>query len=121
MSRASVTIAQATTFYRNIDEAFMAFEMLVGLQVRDADLYRNYREAMDPILQKYGGRFGYDFWISETLKSETPEPLNRVFTITFPTKDMMDNFFSDPDYLQVKNQFFKASVQATTIISQYER
>jgi len=45
-------------------------EYLIGLYVTDDEMYKKYRTAMYPLLQKYGGDFGYDFKIAEVLKSE---------------------------------------------------
>lgn len=98
----------------------MAYEMLVGLKIKDAAKYSKYREAMYPILQQFGGGFRYDFWIKETLRSASPNPIDRVFTIYFKNKESMNLFFSDPKYLEAKKEFFEASVEATTIISEYE-
>jgi uncharacterized protein (DUF1330 family) len=99
----------------------MAIERLVGLFVTDDELYSKYREGMRPILQTYGGKFGYDFKVSEVLKSEVKEPINRIFTLTFETEESMNGFFSDENYLMVRNQYFDPSVSATTIIAKYER
>jgi hypothetical protein len=33
----------------------------------------------------------------------------------------MDEFFSHPDYKEIKAKYFENSVEATTIISSYER
>ena len=99
----------------------MAVENLVGLYVRDEETYAKYREAMFPILQEYEGGFGYDFKVSETLKSETIEPINRVFTIHFSSQAQMDAFFADEKYLKVKEKFFTPSVTSTTRISTYEK
>jgi uncharacterized protein (DUF1330 family) len=95
--------------------------MLVGLNILDESIYQSYREAISPILKEYGGGFGYDFKVAETLKSESEEKVNRVFTIHFPNKEKMDMFFSDENYLAAKSKFFKPSVGATTIISEYQR
>lgn len=97
------------------------YEFLVGLEVSDNDVYANYREAMKPILKTYGGGFGFDFMVSEVLQSEVDVPINRVFTINFPSQAAADNFFSDDEYLKVKAKYFDASVVNTTIISSYEK
>jgi len=99
----------------------MSYEILVGLNVLDDLIYEDYRAAMKPILADYQGRFSYDFKISEVLISEQESEINRVFTINFSSKDKMDGFFSDPQYLIVKEQFFVKSVASTTIISSYEK
>jgi uncharacterized protein (DUF1330 family) len=98
----------------------MAVEMLVGLNVIDDEAYRSYRAEMTPILSRYGGGFGYDFRISEVLKSETDAPINRLFTIFFADEDSMTAFFANPEYLQVKQAYFELSVTDTTIIAKYE-
>ena len=99
----------------------MAIERLVGLFVTNDELYQTYRENMLPILQVYGGAFGYDFKIAEVLKSEVEAPINRVFTISFKDEDSMATFFRDKKYLAVREKYFEPSVRATTVISKYER
>lgn len=102
------------------DEASLGlYEMLVGLNVIDDQIYQQYREAMSPILKTFGGAFGYDFKVAEVLKP-AGDVINRVFTINFPDSDSMEQFFTDPDYLAVKEQYFSASVASTTIISSYK-
>jgi len=96
-----------------------SLEMLVGLNVTNNSMYQEYRNGMIPILTTYGGSFGYDFMVSEILISETDNKINRVFTIRFPSKEKMDAFFLDIDYIRVKEKYFKNSVENTTIISSY--
>ena len=99
----------------------MSYEMVVGLNVLDDDKYQEYRIAIMPILSTYGGKFVYDFKVSEVLLAETSGDINRVFTINFPDSDRMDEFFSDSDYVRVKTRYFENSVSSTTIISSYEK
>lgn len=99
----------------------MAFERIMALEVIDDKLYQQYRDNMQPILQTFGGSFGYDFIVSDVLKSKTAEPINRVFTIDFPSKAMMDKFFTDAAYLAVKDKYFKAAVKSATMISIHEK
>ncbi len=99
----------------------MAVEMLVGLNVIDDDAYQLYRDEMTPSLMSYGGGFGYDFKISEVLKSKTEAPINRVFTIYFSNEDSMNSFFSNDGYLKIKARHFEKSVTDTTIIATYGR
>jgi len=91
------------------------------LDVIDEDDYQRYREGMIPILESFGGSFGFDFKVSEVLKSKSENPINRVFTIDFPSKEIMENFFKDPSYLEVKDQYFKNSVKSVTVISMHEK
>lgn len=106
---------------RIIMETYMSYEILVGLNVLDETKYDAYRKAMKPILSNYEGRFGYDFKVSEVLSSEESADINRVFTINFSSKSQMDSFFSDPDYIKVREKYFVSSVGSTTIISSYEK
>ncbi len=99
----------------------MSYEMMVGLQVKDDKVYAEYREAMQPLLNEVSGGFRYDFKVSQVLKNEEGRPINRVFAIYFENKEKMEAFFSNPEYLQIKERFFETSVDATTIISEYER
>lgn len=97
------------------------YEMLVGLDVTDADVYKDYRSAMRPILESFGGSFGYDFRVSEVLKNESEDEINRVFTIRFPSETKMEAFFADPAYQAVKAEFFDASVKTINILASYEK
>ena len=99
----------------------MGIETLVGLHVVDEKQYQSYREQIMPILRNYGGEFGYDFKVSEVLKSLTEAPINRVFTISFPTQDLRDSFFSNEKYIKMRQDYFEKSVTDTTIIATYER
>jgi uncharacterized protein (DUF1330 family) len=98
----------------------MSFERIMGLHVIDDEEYQKYREAMEPILKSIGGSFGFDFKISEVLRSKTEDEINRVFTIEFPSKIDMDKFFSRPDYLEIKNKYFVNAVKSITDISMHE-
>ena len=99
----------------------MAIERLVGLWITDDDIYSKYREEMIVILQTYGGGFSYDFKIAQTLKSETAEPINRLFTIYFKDESSMNSFFSNDEYLNIKKLYFEKSVAFTTEIARYQK
>jgi len=99
----------------------MSYEILVGLNVLDDLKYDDYRAAMKPILSDYEGRFGYDFKVSDVLISEGNTNINRVFTINFSSQNKMESFFSDSQYLVVKEKYFVESVGDATIISSYEK
>ncbi|WP_070971407.1 DUF1330 domain-containing protein [Vibrio sonorensis] len=99
----------------------MAYELLVGLDVTNDEIYHDYRLAMRPLLAQVGGYFGYDFKVSETLISRTHDNINRVFTIGFPNKEVKEAFFTLPEYLEIKSEFFTRSVKSTTIIAEYNK
>ena len=99
----------------------MSYEMLVGLNVLDDHRYQEYRDAMKPILTAYGGGFGYDFKVSEVLLPKACSEINRVFTINFPDNEKMEGFFSNLEYIKVKEAYFEGSVGSTIVISSYEK
>lgn len=99
----------------------MSFERIMGLDVINDEEYQNYRENMIPILHFFGGSFGFDFKIAEVLKSTTNNPINRVFTLDFPSKKIMEDFFAAPEYLTVKEKYFVNSVKSVTLISMHEK
>lgn len=92
---------------------------LRGLQVDDFSVYQRYREAMLPILRRYGGDFGYDFMVERVLKSETDKPINRVFTLTFASSEACERFFADPEYLRVRAALFEPAVSAVTTLAAF--
>ena len=93
---------------------------LVGLEVTDDAGYAAYRAGMTPLLARYGGRFGYDFVVSEVRASETRGAINRVFTILFPDRASNTAFFADPAYLAVRRAHFTAAVRNVVIIARYD-
>jgi uncharacterized protein (DUF1330 family) len=99
----------------------MSYERIMGLEVVDFDMYQDYRDAMTPLLHAIGGDFGFDFIVSKVLKSKTEDNINRVFTLEFPSKEIMNQFFNSPDYITVKNKYFDHSVNSKVVISLHEK
>jgi len=99
----------------------MTYERIMGIQVNNEEEYQRYREGMMPILNSFGGFFGFDFKVTEVLISKTDDQINRVFTLEFPSKEVMENFFTDPEYLAVKKRHFSNAVSSITTISMHEK
>lgn len=99
----------------------MSYERIMGINVTDDNNYQNYRNAMTPLLHAVGGDFGFDFKVSEVLRSKSEDNINRVFTIEFPSEKVMNDFFSSEEYLKVKNLYFDISVKSTTVISMHQK
>ena len=97
------------------------FERIMGINVIDDEEYQRYREAMLPILKDHGGSFGYDFRVAEVLLSKTKDKINRVFTIEFPSKQKMEEFFENIDYVAVQNKHLNNSINSKTVISMHEK
>jgi uncharacterized protein (DUF1330 family) len=69
---------------------------LMGLEVRDPELYARYRSAMRPLLEARGGRFEHDFEVARVLVSSASTRMNRVFVLSFPDAAAREGFFGDP-------------------------
>jgi uncharacterized protein (DUF1330 family) len=95
----------------------MSYEMLVGLNVTNDEMYQEYRAAMKPILIQYDGGFKCDFKVSETLLPSENKDINRVFIIYFKDEEAMESFFSNPEYLKIKENHFSNSVSSAVILS----
>ena len=99
----------------------MAYEILVGLHVLDENIYKAYRTAIGPLLTTYGASFGYDFKVSEVLRPDTDKEINRVFTLSFRDNNAMEAFFTDSEYLDIKQALFEKAVGKRTIIAGYQK
>lgn len=86
----------------------------------DESGYQAYRDGMLPILARYGGAFRYDFRVSEVLKADTAQPINRVFLLRFPDAAAKEAFFADPEYKKVRERFLVSSVSSVTTLAEYE-
>jgi uncharacterized protein (DUF1330 family) len=95
------------------------YVLLLGFEVDDAETYRRYREGMTPILHSHGGDFGYDFVVERVLKSESGKPINRVFTLMFPSAETAARFFEDAAYVRVRAALFERSVSAVTTLATF--
>ena len=98
----------------------MPYKMLVGLNVKDDNMYSQYREAMKPLLLTYGGGFDCDFKLSEVLLPANSDDLNRLFIIYAKNKKSMDSFFSDPEYKKIQDQYFNNSVARKMLFAHFE-
>ena len=94
--------------------------MLVGLNVTDDKKYAEYRRLMMPLLEQRGGGVRFDFTVSRVLSPAAAKNINRVFVIFFSSRKQKEELFSDADYLAIKEQFFKSSVEEITILSEYD-
>lgn len=99
----------------------MAFEVMIGMDVADHEAYARYRTAIRPLLEAAGGRFRYDFEVARTLKSEASHDINRFFVLSFPDRERKEGFFSNPEFVRIRNGFFETAVRGTTILAEYTR
>jgi uncharacterized protein (DUF1330 family) len=92
---------------------------LMGLQVDDQAAYAKYRAGITPFLHAHGGAFGVDLEVSRVLKSAAEGPMNRVFTIGFPSREASDRFHADPAYRAVRAQHFEPAVSRASILAEW--
>jgi uncharacterized protein (DUF1330 family) len=96
------------------------YTLLRGLQVDDQQSYSEYRARMTPLLHAQGGAFGIDLEVARVLKSPADGPLNRVFTIVFPSREVKDRFFADPAYRAIRAQYFEPAVSRVALLGEWE-
>ena len=96
------------------------YMLLIALQIDDAASYVRYREHMTPLLHAQGGDFGVDLEVSRVYKAPEGGPLNRVFTIGFPSREASDRFFADPAYLEVRARHFEPAVSRVLTVAKWE-
>lgn len=99
----------------------MPYERLVALHITDEVMYAKYRKAMRPILATYGSHFTADFKVSEVLLADADKSINRVFSISFPNRLAMDEFFSNPEYRVVRKKYFESSVANAYLLATYNK
>ena len=95
-------------------------DVLIGLNVTNQELYAEYRKHMSPLLEAHGGGFIVDVHVAEVLRAPEPKPINRLFTIRFPSLAQYDAFFASAEYLAVRKRYFEPSVGAVQRLGRYE-
>lgn len=98
----------------------MPHHIVVAINVVDEHRYESYRAAMLPILHHFGGCFGFDLLVSRVLRSPAPHPINRIFTIQFPSRAARESFFDDPQYRHARLAHFDAAVAGFTLIAEHD-
>lgn len=93
--------------------------LVVALDVRDPATYEQYRQDIAPLLRAAGGRFRYDFKVTEVLPAEAAPRVNRVFVLEFPDHASREAFFADERYLEIKRRLFTPAVSDAIIVAEY--
>jgi uncharacterized protein (DUF1330 family) len=96
----------------------MAYQLVVGLQVDDREMYSRYRNEIKPLLEAAGANFLYDFEIDRTLVSTAEHGINRVFVLAFPDREAKERFFADSRYRAIRTDLFETAVSGTTILAE---
>ena len=96
----------------------MAYELVVGLQVDDKEMYSRYREEIAPLLRAADAQFRYDFEVGQTLKNSSDHQINRIFVLAFPDAEAKARFFASPEYRTIRSRLFERAVGGTTILAE---
>lgn len=78
----------------------MAAYIVVRVDVRDWEAYREYMRHTPRVIRKFGGRFIARG--GETVTLEGPEETLRVVLIEFPSLDQAKAFYNSPEYARTK-------------------
>ena len=78
----------------------MAAYIVVHVDVKDWDAYREYARHTPRVIQKFGGRFIARG--GEMITLEGPEETRRVVIIEFPSMDQAKAFYNSAEYTQTK-------------------
>lgn len=71
--------------------------MIVNLEIKDKDEYRNYEKGFFPLLKKYGGSFVTYDDNPIHLEGESPRA-GRMIIFKFPSEKAGKEWFADVDY-----------------------
>lgn len=93
--------------------------LVVALDVRDISAYQQYRQDIGPLLRAAGGRFRYDFRVTEVLQAEAAARINRVFVLEFPDRARRAAFFADGRYQEIKRRLFTPAVSDVIVVADY--
>ena len=93
--------------------------LVVALDVSDLSAYERYREDIAPLLRGAGGRFRYDFRVTEVLRAEAAPRINRLFVLDFPDGARRDAFFADRRYQAIKRRLFTRAVSNVIVLAEY--
>jgi uncharacterized protein (DUF1330 family) len=85
----------------------MSAYLIIDLEVHDPDGFQKYREGVGPFIAKHGGEYlvrGGEF---EVIEGDW-QP-HRLVLFRFPNRQAIRNFFSDPNYAELKDIRFKTA------------
>ena len=87
--------------------------MVVNLEIKDPDNYRNYEKGFFPILKKHSGRFVTFDDSVEHLEGHTPIK-GRIIIFAFPSEDKAKEWFNDPEYQEL-SKIRRSSTSITSL------
>ena len=77
----------------------MAAYIVAQLKVHDPAMFQRYREAVTPLVDRFGGRFRVRGGELEVLEGDWPLP--RLVIIEFQSRDAARLFYDSPEYQKI--------------------
>jgi uncharacterized protein (DUF1330 family) len=77
----------------------MAAYIVAQLKVHDPAMFQRYREAVTPLVDRFGGRYRVRGGELEVLEGDWPLP--RLTIIEFQSQDAARLFYESPEYQQI--------------------
>lgn len=77
----------------------MAAYIVAQVKVHDPAAYQRYRDAVTPLVDRFGGRFRVRGGGLDVLEGDWPLP--RLVIIEFQSKDAARLFYDSPEYQQI--------------------
>lgn len=74
--------------------------LIANLDVTDAATFNEYRQKVEPVIERYGGRYIVRGGAIETLEGGLP--LKRLVVLEFPTLDAARRFYHSADHAPLK-------------------
>ena len=77
----------------------MAAYIVAQLKVHDPAMFQRYREAVTPLIDRFGGRYRVRGGALDVLEGDWPLP--RLVVIEFQSKDAARLFYESPEYQKI--------------------
>jgi len=92
----------------------MAAYIVAQLKVNDPALFQRYREAVTPLVDRFGGRYRVRGGELEVLEGDWPYP--RLTIIEFQSRAAARQFFDSPEYRKIQPLREKAADGTVVIV-----
>jgi uncharacterized protein (DUF1330 family) len=92
----------------------MAAYIVAQLKVHDPAMFQRYRDAVTPLVDRFGGRYRVRGGELDVLEGEWPFP--RLTIIEFPSRAAARRFYESPEYQTIQPLREKSADAAVTIV-----
>lgn len=96
----------------------MAGYLIANVDVRDSEGFERYRQAVTPVIAKFGGR--YLVRGGEVRNVEGDLGISRLVVLEFPTLEDAERFYRSPDYAPILQMRLDSAVSSLALVAGYE-